>query len=246
MLQRIYFLKGFDNRSQYLSDLGFQGIIRTIFSGCTVVFDTHGDKPHFLSAFFASDLVYMSLHNAVGAMELIIGNKERVSVGEFQQAYNDRHRPRNPALVIVSGCQSVDNAAGDLPGCLGFRGSSRAFIGFRSNVAAFAADPYFRVFLAHWMKPRPDGRQRTLIEARDDAGSFIQRQLDNQGEIAKLRGKTSLGIMEDLGDAAVVQRFSGPIQWSLKKQGAPLTRNIGDIGNQFEIIGNPLLRVTDV
>lgn len=246
MLQRIYFVRGADIQSQYLSDPGFQGVIRTIFSGCTVVFDTNGNQSYFLRQFFASDLVYMNVHNAVNTMALIIGNGDRVSVAEFQQAYNDRHRPRNPALVIVGGCQSVGNPAGDLPGCLGFPGSSRAFIGFRSNVAGFAIDPYFRVFLAHWVKPRPDGKRRTLIEARDDAASFITRQLTNQSELANLRGKDSLTIQDDLGAAAVVQRFGGIAQRAVRNQGAPPTRNIGDIGNQFEIIGNRFLRVTDV
>jgi hypothetical protein len=246
MLPRIYFVRGAGSRSQYLSDPVFQGVIRTIFSGCTVVFDTNGNRSHFLREFFASDLGYMTLHNAVRAMELIIGNGDRVSVAEFQQAYNDRHRPRNPALVIVGGCQSADNTAGDLPSCLGFPGSSRAFIGFRSNVAGFAIDPYFRVFLAHWVKPRPDGSRRTLIEARDDAGSFIRRQLANQSELANLRGKNSLEILDDLGDAAVVQRFSGIAQRFAQNQGAPRTRDIGDIGDQFAIIGNRFLRVTDV
>ena len=246
MLRRIYFVRGAGSRSLYLSDPVFQGVIRAIFSGCTVVFDTNGNRSHFLSEFFASDLVYMNLHNAVGTMELIIGNGDKVSVAEFQRAYNDRHRPRNPALVIVGGCQSVGNPAGDLPGALGFPGSRRAFIGFRSNVAGFAADPYFRVFLAHWVQPRPDGTQRTQTEAREDAGSFIERQLTNQSEIAKLRGKSSLEIQEDIGGAAVVSRFGGIAQRAVLNQGAPETKHIGDIGNQFEIIGNPCLRVTDV
>lgn len=215
-MKTAYFVKGAGSLSK-LTEPAFQNALKSIFNGYNIVFDTGNNKSAFLRQFFQSHFVYLSVHNVIGAMNLIVGNGDRVSIAEMKDACQKVSASQGPKLVIVVGCQTVKNPAGDLAAAIGIEvpTSGRAFIGFSWNVFGNAADAYFRVFLAHWMKPRPDGRQRTLTEARDDAKAFMDRMLKNQEEIGALNaGAHVFGVQtpffQDV-DAFGVPEAMGPL-----------------------------------
>lgn len=248
-MKKLYFVKG-AGAASILADPEFQQVFRAIGAGHNVVFDTSHDRTFFLNQFFQSHLVYLSLHNAVGRMELVVGNGDRVTLADLASAPRPGAQGgRMPVLVIATGCQTIHNPAGDLAAAIGIQNgtSKRAFIGFTRNVIGNAGDRYFRVFLAHWLKPGPTGAYRTLREAQEAAGAFMKRQLALQKEVADLGGAMdALRVPEKMGPKAGVRVLPGSVRIAASLDGAPWTPSDATIGKQFAIVGDVSLRATDL
>ena len=176
----VYMAKG-KGAISILDQADYQTIFRNrIFANDALTIDLTSGKAAFLSHFFASDLVYLSLHANQNVW--VVGNGERVEVVDLVRAHQAAGRA--PALVIVTGCSTIQtstkvNFAASLgvhPGTAG-----RAYIGYKTFTPGEYSDRYFRVFLAEWMSSKPDGSYRTLEEARVDAKTFIHDQIALQG-----------------------------------------------------------------
>lgn len=264
-MKTAYFVKG--NRSlSKLTEPGFQKVFQSIFHNYTVVFDTSNNKSAFLTQFFQSDFAYLNVHNSPGTMNLTIANGDRVSLEEIKGACQKIPVFQRPKLVIVVGCQTVNNPAGNLASAIGIEAttSKRAFIGFSWNVFGAAADAYFRMFLAHWMKPRPYGRQRTLTEARYDTEAFMNRQMKTQEEIKALKPNINIFDVPEVAEPGLLlevnsydflpqvalwgsnlspKRITRSIEAIFN---APMTPSDASIGDQFTIIGDLALRASDL
>lgn len=241
-MKSVYLMKG-QGASSILSEPAFQNVFKAIFAGYTVELDLTGNKAHFLAKFFSSNLAYLSLHNATSRMELKVANGDMVSVADMGAAFKARNLPL-PGLVIVTGCQTVGNAAGDLAGALGISNGSakRALIGFARNVVGNASDRFFRFFLAHWVHARKDGTCRTLAEARKDAQDFMKRMMSPIPDTKA----DAFGVPEAFGGVAGVRAYPFSMKLGARVSGAPWTNNDADIGNQFKTVGNDHLKVHDL
>ena len=163
-----------------LDDSEYQNVFKSIFAGHSLTLDLTSNKSSFLSNFFSANLVYLSLHSNPNVW--VVGNGDRVETTDLIRAY--RTAGKGPALVIVTGCSTVQlESKVNFPGSIGIQPSARkrAYIGYRTFTPGLFSDRYFRVFIAQWMKQKPDGSYRTLLEAKADAKAFIQRQLSLQG-----------------------------------------------------------------
>jgi hypothetical protein len=161
-----------------LDDADYRTAFKRIFSAHNLTIDLTSGRQAFLDKFFASDLVYLSLHSDPDEWKIASG--ELITVADLARAYRE-HGKKGPRLVIVSGCQTVrePGAMVSLPRAVGVDEDStdRAYIGFRTITPGLFADRYFRVFLAEWLKTGPDGSHKTLEETRGAAKAFIERML---------------------------------------------------------------------
>jgi hypothetical protein len=176
----VYMVKG-QGAVSILDDRDYQNVFRNaIFAGHNLTIDLTGGSASFLSTFMNSNLVYLSLHANPNVW--VIGSGERIGHVELIRSYKATRK--GPGLVIVTGCSTLaSDTKVNFPGAIGIQPGARkrAYIGFRTFTPGLFADRYFRVFMAQWLKPRPNGSYLTLEEARVEAKSFIQRMLQNQG-----------------------------------------------------------------
>jgi hypothetical protein len=176
----IYMAKG-KNAVSILDDADYQNVFRNgIFAGHRFKLDLTSSKASFLSSFFSSNLVYLSLHSNPNVW--VVGNGDRVEIVDLIRGY--KAAGKGPGLVIVTGCSTVQtDTKVNFPASIGIQPGTRkrAYIGYKTFTPGLFSDRYFRVFMAHWIKPKSDGSYRTLEEARVDAKAFIQRQLSLQG-----------------------------------------------------------------
>lgn len=215
----VYMAKG-SGAVSILDDVDYQGVFQNgIFKDHNLTIDISSGKQAFLDQFFASNIVYLSLH--ANPNKWVVGNGEVVTVTDLAQAY--QAKKRGPNLVIVTGCQTIKDDAG----ALGFASAigitdgngKRAYLGYKTITVGLFSDRFFRVFLATWMKPKADGSYRTLEETRTEAKDFINRMLDRQKD---KEGTARLGKLASF---------------------APLDPKVG---GSFYIIGNSDLRFSDL
>lgn len=176
----IYMAKGKDAVS-ILDDVDYQNVFRnSIFAGHSLTLDVTSSKASFLSSFFSSNLVYLSLHSTPNVW--VVGNGDRVEIVDLIKGY--KAAGKGPGLVIVTGCSTVQtNTKFNFPASIGIQQGTpkRAYIGYKTFTPGLFSDRYFKIFMALWMKPKSNGSYRTLEEARIDAKAFIKRQLSLQG-----------------------------------------------------------------
>lgn len=226
--KKVFMASGHDAVSELKAE-AFRNVFKSIFSDQALTISTETSGSEFLNGFVSSDIVYVNVHSNPGVM--VAGNGDRLTVPDFANAY--QAQGNGPALAIVTGCKTIDvTRAESFPDAIGIGGGStkRAFIGFKTVVFGAVSDRYFRVFLAHWMKPKDDGSYRTLVEARDDARAFIIHILD----LTKPNN--------DFSPSELV--FGGPTA----KPGPLMKFSMleANIANQFEIVGDASLRLTDL
>ena len=159
----------------------FQKVFKNLFQRHNFTLDLTGGKDYFLDKFFASDLVYLSIHS--NNEKLVVANGDGVGVMDLLKAF--REAGRGPGLVIVTGCSTIrrDDLKVNLQRAMGIRPETkgRAYIGYKTFAPGKFSDRYFRVFLAAWQKTKPDGTYRTLAETIPYARDFIRRMLERQG-----------------------------------------------------------------
>ena len=176
----VYMVRG-KGAVSILDKPAYQNVFKTIFQKQNLTIDLTGGKEAFLGKFFAGDLIYLSLHSNPG--KLVVANGDGVEVADLLKAY--RKAGRGPGLVIVTGCQTIrrDGLKVNLQSAMGIKNGEkgRAFIGYKTFAPGMFSDRYFRVFLASWQKPKPDGNYRTLAETVPYARDFIRRMLKLQG-----------------------------------------------------------------
>lgn len=180
---KVYMVRG-DKAGSILDDVDYQNVFKErIFAGHQVTIDLTSDKTAFLKNFFQADIVYLSLH--ANPTKIVVGNGDAVDNNDLILAYKENGY-KGPSLVIVTGCSTTKDLSDpmNIPKSMGFRIDSKkkAYIGFDTFKVGVLGDRYFRIFLATWMKKRPDGTYPTLQEARIEAKEFIQKMLRLQGD----------------------------------------------------------------
>ncbi len=182
----VYLAKG-KGAVTILDKKNYQEVFKRIFASHKLTIDTSSGANDFLDHLFSSNLVYLSMHANPDLLQ--VGNGDKVYVVDVSRRY--REVGRAPGLVIVVGCKVLENAKNNIARALRIESDSegKAFIGFTSFTPGLFCDRYFRVFLAAWLKAKPDRSYRTLEEARVYAREFIENRIaqgyTGQGEIGK-------------------------------------------------------------
>ncbi|HOV03410.1 MAG TPA: hypothetical protein PLJ34_07810 [Hyphomicrobiales bacterium] len=224
-----------------LNDPDYVRVFGSIFADQSLTIDTGGGAASFLGNFFEADIVYLNVHANPG--KFVVGNGDEIYIVDMIRAWKDKGRA--PALVIVTGCKTLRvEGKVSFPRAIGIETTAekRAYIGFDTLVVGKIADHYFRVFLAHWMKPKNDGGYRSLAEARDDARAFIAHIIDqgfgnpNKGKMMSFTMADAFvaDSMEIVGDAAmtfpdVALAASAPPTAGAATDGASSGGNIGAV-----------------
>jgi hypothetical protein len=163
-----------------LDEPRYRRVLGDIFKAHITKFDDKSPSAAFLQKFFASDIVYLSLHS--NPREWVIGSGETINLDDMSVAY--RRSGRAPAVIVVTGCNTLGVAKGarSFPEVLGIttRSTKHAYIGFREEIEGYWADRFFRVFFAAWTNPRAPGQYLTLQEAKLWARNFIETRLAQQ------------------------------------------------------------------
>lgn len=182
----VYLAKG-KGAVTILDKKNYQEVYERIFAAHKLTIDTTSGTNGFLDHLFSSNLAYLSMHANPNLLQ--VGNGDKVYVVDVSKRY--REVGRAPGLVIVVGCRILENSKNNIARALRIEPDStgKAFIGFTSFTPGLFCDRYFRVFLAAWLKTKPDKSYRTLEEARVYAREFIENRIaqgyTGQGEIGK-------------------------------------------------------------
>jgi hypothetical protein len=175
---RVYMMRG-QGAISILGDEQYRKALGSIFQGHELTIDQTSGKAAFIEKVFTSDIVYLSLHANPEVIKIASG--EKIDVPDLVLAYSRTYHQKGPALIIVTGCETlrdVESHPMNLPGAFGIRDAapSRAYIGFKKPVEGVSSDRFFRVFLATWMRsPYP-----TLEEARTQAKATVQKMVSLQ------------------------------------------------------------------
>lgn len=176
----VYMVRG-KGAVSILDNIKYRNVFKTgMFANHSLKIDLTSGKTAFLKEFFASDLVYLTLHSNPNVW--VVGNGDPVDVQDLSKAY--KAAGKGPGLVIVTGCSTIQtNAKVNFPAAIGIQPGTRkrAYIGYQKCTLGVYSDRYFRVFMALWLKPKPNGLYRTLEETRPEAKAFIKRQISLQG-----------------------------------------------------------------
>ena len=171
--------------------------------------DRTSGTPAFLASFFNAHIVYMNMHSSKTAWTICDGSLVRGS--DLSQEYSKHGK--GPSLVAVAGCKTVTVQPGQPPasmfaGAIGITNTTpkRAYIGFSRLVVGLHVDMFFRVFFAHWRKPKPDGTYRTLLEAKRHAAGFIRSWVTRYKIDPRTTGTSSRlhGLIANVGSAVII------------------------------------------
>lgn len=165
-----------------------------IFSGLDAVFAKAPDRDAMLEGALGADLVYLSIHSNFDVIGM--GSDEPIRIAEIVR--KRRALGHTPRLMVVAGCKTIDgDTRTTLPSAFGIHDGDRgaAYVGFTLPIGGRNADAFFRIFFAHWLKPRETGDWRTLAEARTDALAMMARLNALADENAAVGGDIAGGKM---------------------------------------------------
>ena len=174
---KVYIVHGKGSNTELKFDYFKDVLKQSTFKHHDVDIDATSGRAQFFPKLFGSHIAYLSLHANPG--KWVIPSGEHILPDAVQAACAAAKTKTGPRLIVVTGCETIKNGASRFAAALGIGDPKRkrAYIGYDTYVQGNSVDKYFRVFLALWRNPKPDGTQRTLEQTRAAAKALVKRMV---------------------------------------------------------------------